>query len=212
MTVGLIEVDAGDAPSFSIAVAPHDGTTAVTAAISDPAGTPTPFSVATADGGATWEGTGPILSTAGEYTATFTVTGTGAGMQYVTVVVEAPPPLSTDLRRVRLLIPDTNPAARLFRVDELSDFMAMESGVKKAAALALETIASSEVMVSKVITSQDLSTDGAKVSDALLKRAAMLRQQADDDDPEAGGGLDVIDFRNPFNRRYGGELTEPEWC
>lgn len=212
MTVGTIELDAGDAPSFSVAVTPHDGTTAMTATITDPAGDDSDFAMTTGDSGATWTGTGPALSTPGEYTAKFVTTGTGAGTQYYTVIVATPPPLTTDLRRIRLLIPDTNSANRLFRVDELQDFLDIEGGVKKAAALALEVIASSEVMVSKVITSQDLSTDGAKVSDALLKRAAMLRQQADDDDPDAGGTLDIVDFRNPFNRRYGGELTEPEWC
>lgn len=213
MTVGLIELDAGDAPSFSVAVAPYDGTTAMTAAITGPAGTDATFAMATSDGGATWTGTGPTLSEPGEYTATFTTTGVGAGVQHFTVIVAVPPPLTTDLRRVRLLIADTNPAARIFRVDELTDFLDLEGGnVKLAAAQALSVMATSEVMISKVIRTQDLSTDGAKVAAELRARAADLRQQADDGDGDDTVGLDVVDFRDPFTRRGGGELTEWEVC
>ena len=50
---------------------------------------------------------------------------------------------------------------------------------------------------------------GAKVSDALLKRAAELRRQADQDDADTAGGLDIIDFADPWTRRAG-ELAEQE--
>ncbi|MGH3375988.1 MAG: hypothetical protein ACRDP6_14715 [Actinoallomurus sp.] len=120
---------------------------------------------------------------------------------------------TTDLGKVRLLIPDTDPANQLFADDQIGAFLAVEGAtVKRAAAAALETAASNEAMVSKVIKTQDLSTDGAKVSAELRARAKELRRQVDEDDPDTSGGLDIIDFRDPFTRPYGDhELAEPGW-
>lgn len=120
---------------------------------------------------------------------------------------------SSNADQVRLLIPDVDPDWQLFGDDQIGGFLALERNVvKRAAAAALETAASNEALVSKVIRSQDLATDGAKVSDALLKRAAELRRQADEDDPDTGGGLDVVDFVDPFTRFYRpAEASEPEW-
>jgi hypothetical protein len=123
----------------------------------------------------------------------------------------------TDVGKVRLLVPDVNETAGLLFSDaQIEAFLSMARGsgtalIKRAAAAALETAASSEAMVSKVIKTQDLTTDGAKVSDALLARAARLREQADDDeddDATDGGGFDVVDFRDPYRRRYSGEAAE----
>lgn len=111
---------------------------------------------------------------------------------------------TTEVGLVRLLIPDRDPLALLFTDSDIGAFLALEGGPKRAAAAALETIAANEVMVAKVIKTQDLSTDGAKAADALLKRAAALRAQADDrgdGDGDDGGGLDIIDFVDPFTRR-----------
>jgi hypothetical protein len=117
---------------------------------------------------------------------------------------------STPVGLVRLLIPDRDADNLLFADADIAGFLTLEGlVVKRAAAAALEVVASNEAMVGKVIRSQDLSTDGAKVSDALLKRAAELRRQADEDDPDTSGGLDVIDFADPFTRRTG-ELAEIE--
>lgn len=208
-TVGLLELDAGDAPSFTVTVDPADSGTAMTAAITDPAGASTSFTMTPDTGHGTWTGAGPFLAVPGEYTAVFTTTGTGAGVQHYTIIVAAPPPLTADLRRVRLLIADTDPAGRLFRVDELADFLAMEGHVKLAAAQALGVIASSEVLKSKVIKTQDLSTDGAKVAAELRARAADLRQQVSDGDGDDSVGFDTVDFVDPFSRR-GTELAEWE--
>lgn len=105
---------------------------------------------------------------------------------------------------VRLLITDVDPDAQLFTDDQLSTFLRLSGGgeerwtVRRAAAEALDTIAVSEVLVGKVIRSQDLSTDGAKVSAELRARAAALRQRADreedQDDEERSGGVEVIEF------------------
>lgn len=86
--------------------------------------------------------------------------------------------LTEDVGKVRLLIPDSKSDAYIFEDDEIKTFLALETGLKRATALALETIASSEALVLKVITLLDVTTDGAKLSDALLKRAEKLRGQA----------------------------------
>lgn len=86
-------------------------------------------------------------------------------------------PISTPSNRVRLLISDTSTPA-LFTDDEIAAFLDLNGGaVRLAAAEALDTIASNEAMVSKKITTQDLSTDGPAVSRELRARAADLRAQ-----------------------------------
>ena len=91
--------------------------------------------------------------------------------------------LTTDRGKVRLLVPDRVSTDYLFQDDEIDAFLSVEvASVKRAAALCLETIASDIAMIDKVIKLLDLQTDGAKTSDALLKRAATLREQADNED------------------------------
>lgn len=86
--------------------------------------------------------------------------------------------LTTTVGKLRLLIPDRVTPSHLFEDDELTAFYTMEANnVRLGAAAALEAMASDQVMVLKVIRLLDVTTDGAKVSDALLKRAAMLRAQ-----------------------------------
>lgn len=98
--------------------------------------------------------------------------------------------LATDIGKVRLLIPDRDSTDYIFEDDEITALLVMEgSVVKRATALALETIASDQALTLKVIKLLDLTTDGAKVSDALLKRAATLRSQADEADMAEDGGL-----------------------
>jgi len=102
--------------------------------------------------------------------------------------------LSADSGRVRLLVPDNDSANYIFDDDEIDAFLALEGDVRRAAALALETIASNEALTLKVIRLLDVQTDGRAVSDALLKRAAALRKQADDTDMAAGGAFDVAEM------------------
>jgi hypothetical protein len=104
--------------------------------------------------------------------------------------------LSTDAGKVRLIIPDNNSNSYVFEDAEIDAFLALEySNVRRGAALALETIASNEAYVLKVIELLDLKTDGAKTSDALLKRAKLLRDQADRQDAaEEGGAWDIAEW------------------
>lgn len=110
--------------------------------------------------------------------------------------------LSTDAGKVRLLVPDNKFASYIFEDDEIDLFLALEGGIKKATAMALETIASNEALVLKVIKLLDVQTDGAKVSDALLKRSALLRSQAEDDALADGDGFDIAEMVvDDFTRR-----------
>ena len=107
--------------------------------------------------------------------------------------------LSTNIGKVRLLIPDRVTPDHVFEDDELTAFLTAEgSVVKRATALALESIASDQVLVLKVMKLMDLQVDGSNVSDALLKRAAMLRDQASQEEAaEDGGSFDVADMIYP---------------
>ncbi len=110
--------------------------------------------------------------------------------------------------QVRLLIADIDPTRRVFTDGDVLGFLAIEGGsVKRAAAAALDTIGTSELLVSKVIRTQDLQTDGAKVAAELRARAAALRGQADAADQAAlaadGEFFDVI-----AGPPVGVELTE----
>lgn len=111
--------------------------------------------------------------------------------------------LTTDAGKVRLLIPDTSASAYVFNDDEIDAFLSLEDGVRRAAALALETIASSQALTLKVIKILDLQTDGAKTAEALMKRASELRAQAlEADAEEEDGGFEVIEMvPNTFAHR-----------
>jgi hypothetical protein len=111
---------------------------------------------------------------------------------------------TTDVGKIRLLIPDTDEENLLLDDDQITAFLSLEGSVKLAAAQALDTIASSEAMVSKVIKTQDVSTDGAKVAAELRARAAELRRQVDEGVGDDSVGFDVVDF-DPYKGYLGYE-------
>lgn len=94
--------------------------------------------------------------------------------------------------QVRLLLNDVS-APWIFSDAEIDAFLTMEGqSVKRAAAQAIDTNATNEALASKVIKDHQLSTDGAKVADAMCKHATALREQADEYDD--AGYFEVIDF------------------
>lgn len=106
-----------------------------------------------------------------------------------------PPDYTTGIGQVRLLIPDveqlTNPidaladASYLFNDSQIQALLSMYSNnIKRAAAQAKLILATSEAMINKVIKTNDLSTDGAKLAAELRAQAAMLMAEADKDDTE----------------------------
>lgn len=112
--------------------------------------------------------------------------------------------VTTDIGKARMLIPDRVDADAVFTDEEIAAYLSMnDSNIRRAAADALETIASDEAMTLKVVSTLDLSTNGASTSDAILARAKLLRQQADDADAgEEGGSLDYAEMDlNAFTRR-----------
>lgn len=131
-------------------------------------------------------------------------TGTAMGAVEGSIVVQRSllglPPITLDptttIGQIRLLITDLDEVSPLFSDKQIQAFLSLEGGrVRRAAAQALDTIATSEALISKVIRTLDLSTDGAKVAAELRARAKGLRQQDDDTDEDGGTwGLDIVNY------------------
>lgn len=99
----------------------------------------------------------------------------------------APPDYTTDVGKVRVLLGDTNPTDislgegtyLYFSDDEINAFLTMYGdNVKLAAARCLETIASSQALLLKSWSSDDLTVNGDRITESLRKLAAQLREEA----------------------------------
>lgn len=106
-------------------------------------------------------------------------------------------PITTDpatpVGMVRLLTTDLDPDAALLTDEQITALLQLEGGdVRRAAAAALETIATNEALIAKKITSGDVSTDGPAVAQELRQRAQALREQAAAD--EDSYGITVVDL------------------
>lgn len=116
-----------------------------------------------------------------------------------------------DIATVRLLIVDVAEPAddRLFTDAQVGAFIDLNAGaIRLAAADALEAIAVSEVLVSKKIRTQTLTTDGPAVSAELRALAARQRQlHAEAVAAEDEGFFDIVDTVTSCRRP---ELTEHE--
>ena len=122
-----------------------------------------------------------------------------------------PPVLGSERGQVRALIPDVEQVdftgegepSYLFSVAHIASYLSLygdkipRSRVKRAAADAITAIAVSEGLISKVITTEDLQTDGSKLANSLLNGAKQLREDAnkDDEDAEESFGFEIVDFR-----------------
>ncbi len=94
--------------------------------------------------------------------------------------------LSTNTGKVRMLIPDSRAADRLFTDDEIETILALEgSDVRRAAALALETVASDQARMLKWTKVQGVEVDGTKSAAELRARAKQLRELAAEGDPSS---------------------------
>lgn len=102
--------------------------------------------------------------------------------------------IERDISRVRLLIADLPKdgeagcgTGTLLTDAQVEDLLDLSGGnVKRAAARALRTIATSEVLLSKKITQQDLSVDGPAVAAELRAQADALDAEAQRDEDRAG--------------------------
>ena len=88
---------------------------------------------------------------------------------------------ATDAGKVRLLISDTQDTNHIFEDTEIASFLDISEDPRLAAAMALESIAVSEVLLLKVITTQNLSTHGEKMGRILKELAESLRVRVDQD-------------------------------
>lgn len=87
--------------------------------------------------------------------------------------------MANDVNLVRLLAAD-NGTVQLLTDGDITALLTLYGGdERRAAARALRTIAASEVLVSKKIQTQDLSTDGPAVAASLRADAAALEAEAD---------------------------------
>lgn len=109
---------------------------------------------------------------------------------------------TSPIGQVRVLIPDLRKLEDLrdlrkeprylFTDDEILAFLAVNNGnVKRAAADACDAIGMDKALQLLVLKTDDKQTDGAKLLDAIVKRARMLREQAKEDD-ENNLSFDVI--------------------
>lgn len=109
---------------------------------------------------------------------------------------------TSPIGQVRVLIPDLrkledlrdirNEPRYLFTDDEILAFLAINNGnVKRAAADACDAIGMDKALQLLVLKTDDKQTDGAKLLDAIVKRAKALREQAKEDD-ENNLSFDVI--------------------
>lgn len=114
--------------------------------------------------------------------------------------------------QVRLLVSDVDEANFILTDEMVAGYLARygvvpegpvtpRAPINRASADALDAIASSEALVSKVMQTVDgLQTDGAKVANSLRTRADSLRRQADREDDLAEDGLQDAYFGVvPFN-------------
>jgi len=119
---------------------------------------------------------------------------------------------STDAGYLRLLISDVSDSSPVFDEAELAAFLTREGSIKRAAVRALLTIANNELLLAKVIRSQDVQTDGAKLSAELRALAAVYKAEADAEETAPTDGaqawaVELVPYSEGFTTA---ELTERE--
>lgn len=92
--------------------------------------------------------------------------------------------VSTYIGLVRMRIFDRDVTNPVFQDEDITAvYNTLErSNIKRTAAFFLETIATQEALILKVMKNLQLTTDGAKLADSLQKQAGELRSQADIED------------------------------
>ena len=114
--------------------------------------------------------------------------------------------LATANGQVRLLLNDVDQTTMVFTDAEITAFLSLEGDVVKlAAAQAIDTNATDQALTSKVLRTQYVTTDGAKLADAMRKHADALRAQHAASVDDDGGYFEVV--HTPTARKRGPELT-----
>lgn len=110
---------------------------------------------------------------------------------------------STPVGQVRVLIPDLReledlrdlrkPKRYLFSDEEIGALLAVNGGnVKLAAADACDAIGTDRALQLLVLKTDDKQTDGAKLLEAFVKRAAQLRARAEED-AQSDVGFELVE-------------------
>jgi hypothetical protein len=100
----------------------------------------------------------------------------------------------TPIEIVRLNITDLSDAP-LFSDDQINAWLTQYDGnINRATYRALVTIATSTVLMSKKLRTQDLSTDGPAESTALLALAKTYKDEADQADADGDSFFEIIPF------------------
>jgi len=118
---------------------------------------------------------------------------------------EATYDVTTDVGKVRLLLNDIADPW-VFTDTEVQAFLDLEHGsIKLAAAQAIDANATNQALASKVIRDHELTTDGAKLADAMRRHADALRAQValELEDSEDGFFFGVVSL----DSQCGPELT-----
>lgn len=186
--------------------------------VTDPAGDPVTDAAVTGtvrlpDGTSTAAMTVTSVPAESLYRATYTIaapgrhvwaleaSGTATGAVEGTIVAQrsllglAPIELDpdTDIGAVRMLATDLDEVSPLLSDAQITRMLSLSGDrVKRAAALALDTIAASEALVSKKIKTLDLSTDGPAVARELRELARRLREE--DDEGEDPWGIEIVNY------------------
>lgn len=115
----------------------------------------------------------------------------------------------TPIDIIRLNITDTGATdQQLFTDDQLQAWLTQYDGsINRATYRALATIATSTVLVSKKIRTQDLTTDGPAEAAALLALAKTYKDEADATDAAEGSFFEIV----PFGSGHGNEAEEYRW-
>lgn len=89
--------------------------------------------------------------------------------------------ITTEIGKVRALIPDTDSSSHAFEDDEIQFYLDESDADRKlAAALACEVLASNKAKLAKVIDVLDVKVDTTKAAELLFKRSQALREQAEE--------------------------------
>lgn len=116
---------------------------------------------------------------------------------------------------VRILIPDNEAVfgdakdEYLFEDADIEKFLEIANGsILRAAGLAMIAVGNSEALISKVIQTQDLKTDGSKLQSQWRESGQAMFDRADKEDAQnAAGYFDIIDYGEGWGSDRA-ELTE----
>lgn len=113
--------------------------------------------------------------------------------------------LSTDVGRIRRTIPDKDEDEAFWTDEELESFLAdAGNNWRRATAIILETMAADDLIVLKVMEVQNVTVSADRVMAAMLKRAQRLREDATEEENNAGDAFDsaeVVVTEHQWNER-----------